>query len=85
MKPEMMVAIRDYNPATPNDATTKAWDATQERVQLLHYCNFISNLQLRLSYFSFNVVALRQMPQLAGRGRLGTPISTSTPDLLTKR
>jgi tetraspanin-11 len=33
LRPEMLLAIREYKPATPNDAITKAWDATQEKLE----------------------------------------------------
>ena len=31
MKPEMLLTVREYNPADP-DPITKAWDATQNKV-----------------------------------------------------
>ena len=33
MKPEMLVTIREYNPADP-DPVSKAWDATQNKVRI---------------------------------------------------
>ena len=33
MKPEMLVTIREYNPADP-DPISKAWDATQNKVRI---------------------------------------------------
>ena len=34
MKPAMMDTIRDYDPSKPENPITKAWDATQNKVQI---------------------------------------------------
>lgn len=40
MKPEMLLTVREYNPADP-DPITKAWDATQNKV-----CSFFDHLKI---------------------------------------
>ena len=42
MKPEMLVTIREYNPADP-DPISKAWDATQNKVRI--FWPFKDNMQ----------------------------------------
>ena len=42
MKPEMLVTIREYNPADP-DPISKAWDATQNKVRI--FWPFRDNMQ----------------------------------------
>ena len=37
MRPEMLYTINEYDPNTPDDPMTKAWDDTQSQVLFLFY------------------------------------------------
>ena len=37
MRPEMLYTINEYDPNTPDDPMTKAWDDTQSQVVFLFY------------------------------------------------
>ena len=53
MKPEMLVTIREYNPADP-DPISKAWDATQNKVRI--FWPFRDNMQEIPSAFYSSVL-----------------------------